>query len=248
MKTNSILAALLMMVAASQTVQAQKMILHFTDKSMLEYDISSLEYVEFSEEVEHEWVDLGLTSGTKWATCNVGANSPEGYGDYFAWGEVATKSEFTWETYKYCRFSDDHASRYLIKYCTSGNDGIRDDITELLPEDDAATVNWGSPWHMPTAKQQEELIKECSRTWTTQNGVNGILVTGPNGNTIFLPAAGCFWGKDRAEIGEVGYYWSCSLNIYDSDQAGWQFFNSLIWESNGSYGRRIGRSVRAVRP
>lgn len=248
MKVKSILAALLLIIAGLQTVQAQKIILRFTDKSMLEYDISSLECVEFSQEVEHEWVDLGLPSGTKWATCNVGANSPEEYGDYFAWGETTTKGEYSWGTYKYCQFDDYYLDKKMTKYCASYNDGIKDDLTELQPSDDAATANWGSPWHMPTYTQQEELRENCRRTWTTQNGVNGMLVTGPNGNTIFFPAAGSIWDTERSEVGVVGYYWSSSLHIYDSYNANYQCFGSIFWDSDTSYGRRIGRSVRAVRP
>ena len=134
----------------------------------------------------HEYVDLGLPSGTLWATCNVGADTPEGYGDYFAWGETAPKESYTWQTYRWCN----GYFNTMTKYCTSSDYGSIDDKTELDPEDDAAYVNWGSSWRIPTTEQQQELRNECTWTWTERNGVSGKLVTGPNGNTIFLPAAG----------------------------------------------------------
>ena len=95
---------------------------------------------------EHEWVDLGLTSGTLWATCNVGATAPEDYGDYFAWGETEPKEDYSWSTYKWCNGS----YKTQTKYCTNSKYGTVDDKTELEPEDDAAFVNWGSTWRMPT--------------------------------------------------------------------------------------------------
>ena len=109
----------------------------------------------------HEWVDLGLPSGTLWATCNVGANTPEEYGDYFAWGETEPKDYYGWNTYKWC-----NGSRYtLTKYCTDssyGYNGFVDNKAELDPEDDAAYVNWGSSWRIPTTEQQCELYENCS--------------------------------------------------------------------------------------
>ena len=155
----------------------------------------------------HEWVDLGLPSGTLWATMNVGASSPEDYGDYFAWGETSPKSVYNWSTYKWCNGSE----TTLTKYCTSSSLGTVDNLTELQPEDDAASVNWGSSWRMPTLAQLEELISECTWTWTTRNGVNGMLVTGPNGNSIFLPGAGAFADNEFGGDGLVGYYWSRTI-------------------------------------
>ncbi len=131
----------------------------------------------------HEWVDLGLPSGTLWATCNVGASNPEELGSYFAWGETATKDFYEWSTYKWCNGSE----TTMTKYCTNsdyGNDGFVDNKTELDPEDDAAYVNWGPSWRMPTTEQQCELYENCSSDWTTQNGVNGRLFTGPNRITL----------------------------------------------------------------
>ena len=200
---------------------------------------------------EHEWVDLGLPSGTLWATCNVGADTPEGYGDYFAWGETAPKDDYSWETYKWCNGS----FRTQMKYCTSsdfGYNGFVDNKTELDPEDDAAYVNWGPSWRMPTTEQQQELRDICTWTWTQQNGVNGKLVTGPNGNTIFLPVAGSRYFDRFSKVGSHGWYWSRTLGSDDTDADIYSdvaFFLGFDSETLGwsSYYRYCGHTVRAVR-
>ena len=155
----------------------------------------------------YEWVDLGLPSGLKWATCNVGASKPEDYGDYFAWGEVEPKTEYNWNTYKWCNGSNDTQT----KYCTDSSYGTVDNKTVLDKEDDAAAVNWGGSWRMPTKEEQEELRNNCSWEWTTQNGVYGHKVTGPNGNSIFLPAAGYRYFSSLYDAGSDSDYWSSSL-------------------------------------
>ena len=136
---------------------------------------------------DQDWVDLGLPSGTIWATRNVGASSPEDYGDYFAWGETEPKETYNWKTYKWC-----NGSFYpLTKYCTSGDPayedgfGIIDNKTELEPVDDAAYVNLGANWRMPSENQIVEMLENCTWQWIKRNGVDGQLVTGPNGNTMF---------------------------------------------------------------
>ena len=107
----------------------------------------------------HDWVDLGLPSGLKWAVCNVGADSPEGYGFYFAWGETETKSRYSWNTYKWC-----NGSYYTqTKYCTNSSYGTVDNKTTLDLSDDAARANWGGSWRMPTKAEQDELRNNC--TW-----------------------------------------------------------------------------------
>lgn len=193
----------------------------------------------------HEWVDLGLPSGTLWATCNVGASSPEEYGDYFAWGETSPKSEYNWSTYIWC----EGTINTMTKYCQQsgyGYNGFTDTLTELLPEDDAATANWGSSWQMPSLEQIQELLDNCTHGWTTQGGVGGILVTGSNGNTLFLPAAGCRLGTSLSNAGNLGYYWSRSLNTSYSYYAYNLMFNSssIRWDY---YSRYVGFTVRAVR-
>ena len=196
---------------------------------------------------DHEWVDLGLPSGTLWATCNVGADTPEGYGDYFAWGETAPKNNYDWSTYMwYCNGSNNT----LTKYCTDsyyGSDGFTDGKTELDPEDDAAYVNWGPSWRMPTTEQQRELYENCSSVWTTQNGVNGYLFTGPNGNTLFLPAAGYRWKESLDSVGSYGMYWSRTLYSSNPYYAYNLYFSSGDWSSWYYYYRYYGRTVRAVR-
>ena len=195
----------------------------------------------------HEWVDLGLPSGTLWATCNVGANAPEEYGDYFAWGETAPKEDYyDWGTYKWCNGS----STTLTKYCTKsdyGYNGFVDNKTELDPEDDAAYVNWGSSWRMPSLEQIQELCENCTWQWIQRNGVNGQLVTGPNGNTMFLPAAGSRWDVSPYGAGSDGYYWSRSLYSSIPNYAYSLRFYSGNWSNWGSNYRSDGHAVRAVR-
>ena len=192
---------------------------------------------------EHEYVDLGLPSGTLWATCNVGATAPEEYGDYFAWGETEPKEEYTWETYQWCNGSDTTLTKYCI-HNDYGYNGFVDGKTELDPEDDAAYVNWGPSWRMPTVGQLNELIDNCSWTWTTRNGIYGRLFTAPNGNTLFLPAAGGRWGY-RSENSD-GVYWTRSIGNHGSNYAfGINFYSEgkQWW----NFTRNNGLTVRAVR-
>lgn len=149
-------------------------------------------------------IDLGLPSGTKWACCNVGANNPEDYGGYYAWGETNTKSNYTWDTYKYGYYTYNMDFSHL----TSIGDNIAGTIY------DAATANWGSSWRMPTITQLKELFEKCSIEWTSQNGNNGHKITGPNGVTLFLPATGIKGKEGLENRGTQGRYWSSSL--YDS--------------------------------
>jgi len=195
---------------------------------------------------EHAYVDLGLPSGTLWATCNVGADTPEGYGDYFAWGETQPKTTYNWITYRYCNGSFDQ----LTKYCSAsyyGYNGFTDNLTVLQPGDDAATANWGSGARMPTRQEWEELEAYCSSVWTTQNGVNGRRFTGPNGSTLFLPAAGGRWYDELGHVGSNGFYWSSSLYT-DGPNGAWNFyFYSGNTGMNDDGDRDCGQSVRAVR-
>ncbi len=173
----------------------------------------------------HEAVDLGLPSGTLWATCNIGANAPEEYGDYFAWGETQPKEIYNWTTYKYCEGNDSS----MTKYCIDTFLGTPDNQTTLHPIDDAATQNWSGDWRMPTHEEQLELKEYCTWVWATIKGVNGYLVLGPSGKYIFLPAAGCRWDSEFDYANKGSNYWSSSLYaeypnlargfyIYDDDQ------------------------------
>ena len=188
-----------------------------------------------------EAIDLGLPSGTKWANMNVGASSPEDYGGYYAWGEIEEKSNYDWSTYKWCNGSYDT----LTKYCRSSSYGTVDNKTVLDPEDDVAHVKWGGTWRMPTLAEQKELLNKCTWNWTTQNGVNGYKVTGPNGNSIFLPAAGYRDGTAAYGRGGHGYYWSSSLSSYYCNLACYLYFLSGNHGWNYYY-RYSGLSVRPV--
>ena len=189
----------------------------------------------------YEWVDLGLS--VKWATCNVGATKPEEYGDYFAWGEVEPKEYYDWNNYKWCNGSESTLTKYNNN---SSNNGIVDNKTLLELSDDAAHANWGSDWRMPTKEEQDELLEKCTWTWTTKNGVNGYNVTGSNGNSIFLPAAGQYYNNTFAYSNSMGYYWTSSLETERLGCAQNWIFNSGIvtW---GSGFRFVGNSVRPVR-
>ena len=194
--------------------------------------------------VIHTYVDLGLPSGLLWATCNVGANSPGEYGDHFAWGETEIKSEYDWNTYQYC----DGSYNTLTKYCSNSSYGYNnfiDNLTTLLPEDDAATANWGNVWRMPSQEEWQELLDNTTGTWTTQNGVYGMLYTATNCNCLFLPAAGDCYESSLYNMGNYGGYWSNSLAA-GSQTGAWSFG---FYPSNyymGGYYRCCGISVRAV--
>ena len=194
---------------------------------------------------EHEWVDLGLPSGTLWATCNVGASSPEEYGDYFAWGETEPKEDYSWSTYKWCNGS----YNTLTKYCTNSFNGVVDNKTELDLEDDAAYVNWGPSWRMPSSAQIGELLDNCSWLWATRNRVSGVQVIGPNGASLFLPAAGLWNGNSIEHAGDYVYIWSYKL--YDiPNYAMSHYALSLNANSEGrgrsAYYRYRGQCVRPV--
>ena len=186
-----------------------------------------------------EAVDLGLS--VKWANMNVGAISPEDYGDYFAWGETEPKSNYAVTTYKL----SNGTWNTLTKYNFNSSYGTVDNKIVLDPEDDAAHVNWGGSWRMPTDAEWTELRTKCTWTWTTENGLNGRRVTGPNGKSIFLPAAGDRDGTDLEYAGFYGSYWSSSLYTGDPVLA------CLVYFSSGNVGRSYftryyGRSVRPV--
>ena len=191
----------------------------------------------------YESVDLGLS--VKWATCNVGAEKPEDFGDYFAWGETAPKSDYSWSTYK---FTTDGGSTFT-KYTGS-------DKTVLDAADDAATANWGDAWRMPTLEEMQDLLDNCTWEWqaagnTEFGGVAGMKVTskkdGYTDKYIFLPAAGCRDGSSLYDAGSDGYYWSASLNAGKAWSAYSRSFNSLRLELS-NFQRYLGLAVRPVCP
>lgn len=184
----------------------------------------------------HKFVDLGLPSGLKWATCNVGANAPEADGDYFAWGETVSKSYYSWATYKW---SANGSSSDFSKYANSSK-------TTLDAEDDAATQNWGEGCRMPTVDEFQELMNNCNRTWISMYGVYGYKFTSKtNGNYIFLPAVGFRNDDDLCGRGSDGSYWSSSLHPNSDYYACCQIFFSGYCDF-GYSGRCSGLSVRAV--
>ncbi len=187
-----------------------------------------------------EAIDLGLS--VKWASYNVGANSPEEYGGYFAWGETEVKSNYTPLTYKYY-LGDLNGDGYYYDSNEYQNIGSNISGTSY----DVAHVKWGGSWRMPTLDEIKELISNCSWEWTSVNGVSGQKVTGPNGNSIFLPAAGNRNGTEVYGRGSYGYYWSGTLYESFSRYAYGLYFGSGGWDWSDYYGRRYdGRTVRPV--
>ena len=169
-------------------------------------------------------VDLGLS--VKWATCNVGADSPEDYGNYYAWGETETKDSYTLSNSATC--------------------GVEMDDISGDAEYDAATANWGGSWRMPTYDEMSELVDNCTWTWTTENDVNGYLVTGSNGNSIFLPAAGHRYRMSLYDAGSYGEYWSSTPNSSNADYAYGLYFYSGYRGVDDYDDRNIGLTVRPV--
>ena len=191
----------------------------------------------------HDYVDLGLPSGILWATCNLGAEKPEDYGNYYAWGETQPKDYYYWGTYKYSE-----GQTALTKYCCDsvyGYNGYTDNLTVLLPEDDAAKVNWGNGWRMPTKEELQELNNNTTSIWTTLSGVNGRLFTASNGNSLFLPAAGSRWANEFDDAGCHGFFLSSSLDMRDPSCAWYFGFNSNYHAVDGRY-RVGGYTVRPV--
>ena len=176
---------------------------------------TSQAYLTCPDDNHPHMIDLGLPSGTKWACCNVGADNPEAYGGYYAWGETEEKDSYS-----------------IINY-------IHFDKTQYLGSDisrtqyDVAHVRWGGSWVMPSNTQQQELLDNCTCKYTTINGVNGALFTGPNGGTIFLPAAGGRWIDDLCFSGDRGYYYSSSQQLVDPVETYYLFFEPGVWDFTG---------------
>ena len=192
-------------------------------------------------------IDLGLPSGTLWACCNIGAKSPTEYGDYFAWGETQPKSVYDWSTYKWGTVKNE-----LTKYCTDsqwGQFGLVDNKTELDLDDDAAYVNWGSDWRMPSREQLQELLDNCTSEWTTFNGVGGRLFKSHNNSaSLFLPVAGYRYGSWLYDSGSYSGYWSRILVTSYPYGAYYLKFQSGNVSLNPWPNNRInGQCVRAVR-
>lgn len=209
---------------------------------------------EITYEVTVDYVDLGLTSGLKWATCNLGASAPEDFGDYYGWGEVTTKTEYNWNNYQW---SDDGTLYTLTKYNTNpdnGLDGFVDGKTLLSDYnyvDDVARQVYGGSWRIPTPAEWQELLDECTWTWTTQNGINGELVTGPNNNSIFLPAAGYELASIHPQ-NNAGHYWTSSIDdgpegyTFDAWALRFRTISGALTVDINRMGRAYGNTIRPV--
>lgn len=186
----------------------------------------------------HEFVDLGLPSGTLWATQNMGASAPEQAGDYYAWGESEPKDNYTWTTYSLCGGT----SKTLNKYNTNSNYGVVDNITKLSLDDDAAYKQWKGLWRIPTIEQSRELKSLC--TWTLDKTKGVFTVTGPNGNSIVMPLAGYMKGSDVTMKGTSGYYWTSALSSEAPNYACALLCDQSMFEMNAL--RYCGRTIRPV--
>ncbi len=186
----------------------------------------------------HDYVDLGLS--VKWATCNVGAENPWDYGDYFAWGETETKNSYI----------EENSSTYGVSFSDLENYRLIDEYGNLTFDYDAASKNWGEGWRMPNSKECDELVNECRWTWSIFNGVNGYKVTGKNGNWIFLPAAAGSSDTSSYLVGSIGYYWSSavyeSLSIYGLSIYACRLYFDSDRRSTDYDCRNNGRTVRPV--
>lgn len=198
----------------------------------------------------HAYVDLGLPSGTLWATCNVGASNPANSGSYYAWGETVPQSDiaYSWTSYKYANGTSG-TDPQLTKYCSDpnyGDVGYVDTLTVLVSEDDPATVNWGNGWRTPTKQELTELKNRCTIAWTTQNGVNGYIFTGPSGRSIFMPASGVYNNGAPQHVGVKGFY-QCNMLYTVKPTSAWNF----VFEASSAYldnvkQRYCGMTVRPV--
>lgn len=243
---------------------AQKMIVHTTTGDV-EFPIANVTSVTFDEEgggevnpdpdpvlTDAEAVDLGLPSGTLWASCNVGAKTPADYGDYFAYGETKPKSSYTKKNYSwYINYDSTCGNNPKLEYETVTYDLGGGETTTLLvlkQENDAASVNMGAEWRMPNSMQASELLEECTWQYAAYGDVRGLLVTGPNGNCLFFPMAGRKDMSDEGEyaVGTNGYYWTNTSDEHDQ----YSYYIGMTptpYETVETTMRYYGRTIRAVK-
>lgn len=184
----------------------------------------------------YEAIDLGLS--VKWASCNIGAKSPEEYGGFYAWGETEEKLDYSWATYRY--YVNDTITKYCVKSGWVDNKILLDSI------DDAACVLWGDGWRMPTLSETKDLVNKCSWKWTTINNISGYTVTGANGNSIFLPAAGHFSSTEIVHYGSCGFYWSSTLHEDYDERAYYLNFRGGEYAWHYGINRHSGLPIRPV--
>ncbi len=225
-----IVIALLSLTSYAQT--EKKLAVYKNGVATHYISLTDIDSVKVSEDPKigvingHDYVDLGLPSGIKWATCNVGALSPKEYGNYYAWGEVVPKNEYT---------SENSVTDGEFFSDISGNATY-----------DAATANWGGTWRMPTITEIDELIENCEWVWISLGNINGHKIIGPNGHSIFLPAAGYRDDSSLYIAGSRGYYWGSTS--YESDSR-YRFSYGLYFSSSSHFRNYILRSAgRSVRP
>ncbi len=233
-KALSIIFAAMLALGANAQNTHDIVVWHGTQSQTIQA-VDSITFVK--SKVEATYVDLGLS--IKWGTCNIGAKNPEDFGNFYQWGDVATKESYDWDTYKY---GTDRTN--LEKY------NVKDGKTVLDPEDDAAIVNLGEGWRMPTPAEIKELVDNCTWEWTTVNNVKGYKVTAKNGNSIFLPAAGVMFTKNPYYGGQYGYYLSNTLRegeeSYVKMYAQGFSFQSDKYQTDDRIARNYGITVRPV--
>ena len=221
----------ILMLAITLTVQAQTMNVHFKNGTKVKFNSVNVDYVDFTEKPSDptltpgDYVDLGLS--VKWASCNLGASTPAGKGGYYAWGETSTKTEYSEKNYAYYKEG-------------SGYTDIGKEISGT--QYDAATVNLGKDWRMPTKDEVQELINECTFTYGKVDGVKGYYATGKNGNSIFLPYYGFMTTVETFGLIE-GHFWSGS--VYKSDY-GWNLVIFDAKKQNSIEPRYLGLQIRPV--
>lgn len=210
---------------ANNSTEIYLMKTYLGDGTATTYDVGSVDSIVFNvvSLSNSGSVDLGLS--VKWAACNIGASSPEDYGNYYAWGEIETKDEYT--------------------SSNSVTNGVEMDDISGNAEYDAATANWGGTWRMPTYDEMNELVDSCTWLWMTLNDTNGCLVTGPNGNSIFLPAAGSLKDTLLYYAGYNGLYWGSTTREGYTTQAHYLSFHDESYRV-GSYYRVCGHPIRPV--
>ena len=188
----------------------------------------------------HQWVDLGLS--VKWATCNVGATSPEEYGEYYAWGEVRAKLRYDWDNYFDCKDPKNWGENSAWEVYKIGKE------TQIKSSSghDTARENWGGNWRMPTYDEFVELSRKCNWIWSSEDGHSGYTVVGANGNSIFLPAAGCHRESNIFNEGVTGLYWTNALSLKDAGSAKSLDFDQKTHDTDYDRYRKFGISIRPV--
>lgn len=239
------------------------------DGTIVRYDVENVKQVYYEENAPEDtlisenmdttqdvqdkignypYVDLGLPSGLKWATYNVGANSLTEYGDYFAWGETSPKASYDEDNYKFRNNETGKYTKYVMD-CPFADFGTEDSLLTLFSEDDAATANWGSNWRMPTVFEQQELIEGCDWVWTDNfygSGIAGRIGTSKtNGNTIFLPASGFISGSNLQADGFLHFSLASTLYAPISNASSCLYFTKETIYVSADY-RYNGHCVRAV--